>query len=87
MSNMLIIDLASLSAYEVALEEFKASIQKHCNELEADINTYGKYMQDAKSQKAISDTQVACADVKRCLGHVDNALDMVRDLKNKINNL
>lgn len=87
MSNMLIIDLASLSAYEVALEEFKASIQKHCNELEANINAYGKYMQDAKSQKAISDTQAACADVKRCLGHVDNALDMVRDLKNKINNL
>ena len=87
MSNMLIMDVASLSAYEAALEEFKASIQKHCNELEADINTYGKFMQDAKSQKAISDTRAACADVMRCLGHVDNALDMVRSLKTAISNL
>ena len=87
MSNMLIMDLASLSRYEAALEEFKASIQKHCNDLESDINTYGRYMQDAKSQKAIKDTQDACADVKRCLGHVDNALDMVRTLKTAISNL
>ena len=87
MSNMLIMDLASLSMYEAALEEFKANIQKYCNDLESDINTYGKYMQDAKSQKAISDTQAACADVKRCLGHVDNALDMVRNLKTEISNL
>ena len=87
MSNMLIMDLASLSKYEAALEEFKANIQKHCNDLESDINTYGKYMQDAKSQKAIKDTQDACADVKRCLGHVDNALDMVRNLKAAISNL
>lgn len=87
MSNMLIMDLASLSKYEAALEEFKASIQKHCNDLELDINTYGKYMQDAKSQKAISDTKAACNDVKRCLGHVDNALDMIRSLKTDISNL
>ena len=44
-------------------------------------------MQDAKSQKAIKDTQDACADVKRCLGHVDNALDMIRNLKAAISNL
>lgn len=87
MSNMLIMDVASLSAYEAALEEFKSSIQKHCNQLESDINTYGKFMQDAKSQKAISDTRDACADVLRCLGHVDNALDMVRSLKAAISNL
>lgn len=87
MSNMLIMDVASLSAYEAALEEFKSSIQKHCNQLELDINTYGKFMQDAKSQKAISDTRDACADVLRCLGHVDNALDMVRSLKAAISNL
>lgn len=87
MSNMLIMDVASLSAYEEALEEFKASIQKHCNELQSKINTYGKFMQDAKSQKAINDTCDACADVLRCLGHVDNALDMVRNLKAAISNL
>lgn len=87
MSNMLIMDVASLSAYEIALEEFKASIQNHCNELQSKINTYGKFMQDAKSQKAIYDTCDACADVLRCLGHVDNALDMVRNLKAAISNL
>ncbi len=87
MSNMLIMDLVSLSEYEAALEEFKANIQKYCNDLESDISTYGKYMQDAKSQKAIKDTQDTCAEVKRCLGHVDNALDMVRDLKTAISNL
>lgn len=87
MSNMLMMDLASLTKYEAALEEFKSNIQKHCNDLESDINTYGKFMQDAKSQKAIGDTQAACADVKRCLGHVDNALDLVRSLKTAISNL
>lgn len=87
MSNMIIMDVASLSAYEAALEEFKASIQKHCNQLESDINTYGKFMQDDKSQKAISDTRGACAEVLRCLGHVDNTLDMVRNLKAAISNL
>lgn len=87
MSHMLMMDVASLSQYEVALEEFKASITKHCNELELDISTYGQYMQDAKSQKAIQDTKAACEDVKRCLGHVDNALALVRDLKTGINNL
>ena len=87
MSHMINVDIASLSRYENALEEFKSSIQKHCSDLENDINTYGKYMQDVKSQKAISDTQATCAEVKRCLGHIDNALELVRYMKAKISNL
>lgn len=87
MGHMLMMDVASLSKYEATLEEFKASIQKHCAQLEADINTYGQYMKDEKSKKAIQDTKDACADVQRCLGHVDNALDMVRSLKSMVGNL
>lgn len=87
MSHMLQIDVASLSKYEAALEEFKASIQKHCAQLEADINTYGQFMKDEKSQKAIQDTKGTCTEIQRCLGHVDNALDMVRTLKTMVSNL
>jgi hypothetical protein len=87
MNDMLIMDLVSLTRYEAALEEFKANIQKYCNELEADINTYGKYMQDAKSQDAIKNTRATCMEVKRCIGHVDNALAFVRELKSKVSNL
>lgn len=84
MANMIIADIASLSKFEQALELFKLNIKGHCAELENGISECGKYMKDEASQAALKGASDTIIDITRCLGDVDNALDYIRELKNRL---
>lgn len=84
MANMVIVDLASLTEFEQALELFKLNIKGHCAELENGMNECGKFMQDEASQAALKGAADTIADITRCLGDVDNALDYIREMKSRL---
>lgn len=75
MSYMTEIDLIALKSYASELEAFKSRVNKHCNNLEAGIDSCSHYMLDENSQKALKKGRQVATDIKACLYPIEMLLE------------
>ena len=82
-------DLASLQAYEAALETFISNVKKRCSDMHSGISNANVYMKDPTSQTILTKSTNAVQDIEGCLPAAQKLLERVREvieiLTNQIN--
>ncbi len=87
MSEMTQMDLQALNNFANAIENFKQNVTSHCNTMESGITSWGRYMQDIYSRKALLHGRQICVDIKASLNPAEMLLEKVRGMIQILNNV
>ncbi len=80
MANLTNMDLDALKAFARSLEDFKQSVEAHCNTMDSGISGCQQFMKDASSQKALLDGQQICTDIRAALNPTQMLLEKIRSV-------
>jgi len=71
-------DLASLQAYEAALDAFISNVKKRCSTMHSGIASANAYMKDPTSQTILKKSTAAVQQIESCLPGTEKLLELVR---------